>query len=1455
MLYNPTNPLLLNVQNVAGLVVQYLDAAKGENIPVQNYAARLNTTSKTQPSPDNVYIDHKSFDAMVAKLLAMQIGAPAQFNNTDIESYRVVFSALANMGYLSSQYDGSVLVPTYVNLNPFDYDFITGKTNLNVDASIYTCGADSVEPGKLCMPDKTKSLSQANDKYQSSDCPKKIEAAPPFNIANKGDLDKIFEYLKDYEFSKTDQGGSYVRKFAQVNVPKVGFCFKGLGTGDGQANMNATDFYNAIYAANSPSASLGETYLDDTAKSALNDGTGFCMGFNTFSRCRTNADCTFTTNQWWGMHDDGGGANNNFYGKLQGLVIFPSSQANASDAVGTLYKDREVRLPTPYTPSSASDQAGIQQKYEMQNDGSPILTNLNDSKSLLLSDDNPLLSWWTKVGMVDMAGANGDSFVYMKTLYFLDSEPDSYGIKGYIKQIYQFYVTLVNNQLFLGGGFGTVNGCNMPNDGDTDCAGKMLTMTGDLLRESLAYLLQNTYFQFPNQYAREFETTVDTAYANNNNPGASYQRTVTSAPFVVDFWHTLLGSLGYSGRAHIYTEDDHGVAGMWGNDDAFNDAWDSLWSVVGFFNQGNFYYGGQANEEAGKNWITTQLLPIGTSNLTDTGWPINDKFFWEKLFFTDLSPLLTKDKCYASGLKNPGQVQLLGANDYDLGWPHPSNPKGLSWTIPQNELFDLCEYFGYGSKFRTFIATWLNNKMNILAAAGNSGPGFKEMAQDNINFQDTKKNNMRRDYFDQTAWGLVMKPDHPDFNLYPGVVPSAVYKPDEKYNIYLPAHCEPAVNTIDPTSNFSGYAVKNNIAVSASLPQNYDDRKASDSMWLGPKINNDKIFGVGSQVIIAHLFLNPLIDITTLGIDKYDPQKGIKYASEDDMGVFQATVDLSGENNPVTVDDFRGKLNNGQLAGAMRTAYICERTGQEVLTIEECNKDLIDKGWDISKYEKMTSQQLFDPKTTIGSSGTPLVNLCNTPDKIDECKQDSQGKSLVGTFLPPDYTEECSTDPAAAPDKDCNSCTHSPGFKPLVNKLTAYELGNPQSTNYNSQGINNDPNKKILQFKKYPSATDLTSGLDTFNYLAKYSNTYGKAELIAPYQPIPPKTAAPDASKVGTTANAKPVLYINPFSVNNSPEGIVYLGSDQGVATIRFYAWAAHDQGPIKDITIDWGDGETTHVEEAKIKNNKPICNTDMECANIPGLACTGDGDCPPGGGSCMQTGRCESSDKLCYKSVGQPGNCGGTYQCLTRVLFGNSPEDCRQGYFEFTHVYKPGVKSMVDCGSAKRCMNEPDLLDGNCRDGEPGVDRRAPRTGCYDSVLKMVRFTPRIMVKDNWGWCTGDCSQPNEPTPDNYYNNPNRYPVRHPNGGCWDGSATRYNTAPGALVSPFGDECSESNIKGRPWEVFQGSIELSVTEQTTLNLCLQKCQNNFDACMAKNQPNCGIDISLCTHQCNSKIQ
>ncbi len=95
--------------------------------------------------------------------------------------------------------------------------------------------------------------------------------------------------------------------------------------------------------------------------------------------------------------------------------------------------------------------------------------------------------------------------------------------------------------------------------------------------------------------------------------------------------------------------------------------------------------------------------------------------------------------------------------------------------------------------------------------------------------------------------------------------------------------------------------------------------------------------------------------------------------------------------------------------------------------------------------------------------------------------------------------------------------------------------------------------------------------------------------------------------------------------------------------TLEFYAWADKDQMPIREIIIDWGDAKPV-PQNIIAKNRKP--------------------------------------------------ECGG-------ADFGNSPDACVEGSWEFTHVY-------------------------NCQAG----DKTWSNGSCY--------FQPKVYIKDNWGWCNG---------------------------------------------------------------------------------------------------------------------
>ncbi len=416
----------------------------------------------------------------------------------------------------------------------------------------------------------------------------------------------------------------------------------------------------------------------------------------------------------------------------------------------------------------------------------------------------------------------------------------------------------------------------------------------------------------------------------------------------------------------------------------------------------------------------------------------------------------------------------------------------------------------------------------------------------------------------------------------------------------------------------------------------------------------------------------------------------------------------------------------------------------------------------------------------------------------------------------PECQQQFGTPGHANPDLDNNRCTHLPGYLPRGDVcaddrpecLITYDLTDKKSINH-----------KSLEDKSVLSATDVTFGLDAFKYLSGGNENQSGKEYIAWYRPRPPAIAAPDITKQSQSANSLLVSQMDAFNFNGRPEGLTYFGGGQGLSVIQFYAWTAHNQGPVKNIVIDWGDGTVQRINDAQMKNRKPVCNTDRECEFVPGLACSGDADCPAGTGACLPTGMCKNKS---YLECHSDDDCGQNDQCITRTFFGNSSEACQQGYFEFKHIYKCDGQTLSEidalCDTANRCEDEPDLACSSCRSGEDCISGLAPRSGCYNEKLNRCRYTPRIMIVDNWGWCTGDCSQVNEAVPGGPAVSRSQL-VRHPYGGCWDGSNTKINMEvvddpEGAIT--FANECQENFTSAsqqniyRPWIVYDGSIEVS---------------------------------------------
>jgi hypothetical protein len=414
---------------------------------------------------------------------------------------------------------------------------------------------------------------------------------------------------------------------------------------------------------------------------------------------------------------------------------------------------------------------------------------------------------------------------------------------------------------------------------------------------------------------------------------------------------------------------------------------------------------------------------------------------------------------------------------------------------------------------------------------------------------------------------------------------------------------------------------------------------------------------------------------------------------------------------------------------------------------------------------------------------------------------------------------------------DSNICTHPAGYWPRP----AY-CKDPNDEYCGLFGYDLAPAGSALNNSVNDSAalpTDVTPGLYTPTYLNQRSNRNLSSNdadynYIRYYNPIPPLVAAPDmrTCQGGTCRTAT----VGSVGVDGINEGIVNGGAGTHVAALRFYAWAAHEQMPLRRVIIDWGDGNQTELPDAHLKNHKPYCGGQKECSLSPGLTCQSDTDCPPGGGSCVEYGSCVSDpNKRCTRDA-ECDTSDAKGVCQPRVYFGNDVDACEEQYFEFRHAYAclPNNRPTAACPGGNHCSSDPNRTCTSIADCGAG-DRCIPNTaitgGCFNSASNTCQFTPRVYLVDNWGWCAGECRsaispQTGKPIDDTARSDAS---VRHPNGGCYDISRVKSNVDFTTPVSDAGgpvvNECATSRpvLDGRyhmrPWIVFPGSMQLRAGE------------------------------------------
>jgi hypothetical protein len=237
-------------------------------------------------------------------------------------------------------------------------------------------------------------------------------------------------------------------------------------------------------------------------------------------------------------------------------------------------------------------------------------------------------------------------------------------------------------------------------------------------------------------------------------------------------------------------------------------------------------------------------------------------------------------------------------------------------------------------------------------------------------------------------------------------------------------------------------------------------------------------------------------------------------------------------------------------------------------------------------------------------------------------------------------------------------------------------------------GTMSQENLKTLLFTKFDNYTLTTPNNN--NYSNSYSSPTPIIDVSNPHLAdtvVSPQTAS--VIKTGDEYAIGPKL--NTIGIGTQSAGEIK-ASQSYEANLMFYAWADKNAMPIREIAIDWfGDGTKVDKYEVMAKNHKPNCCLDNNnCIKL----------------SCAEENCAESLGSVEYiKIYGSECNSG---EC-TANNFGNIPDACEQGFFQFNYVFS--------CNGV----------------GSLGWEEH----GCDNACC----FIPKVYIKDNWGWCNGGTS------------------------------------------------------------------------------------------------------------------
>lgn len=209
---------------------------------------------------------------------------------------------------------------------------------------------------------------------------------------------------------------------------------------------------------------------------------------------------------------------------------------------------------------------------------------------------------------------------------------------------------------------------------------------------------------------------------------------------------------------------------------------------------------------------------------------------------------------------------------------------------------------------------------------------------------------------------------------------------------------------------------------------------------------------------------------------------------------------------------------------------------------------------------------------------------------------------------------------------------------------------------------------------------------------------------------------APQIRPLGTCKTGGKCLEAsaNGFTLNGKSSGNVVFANNVASVNIKFYAFADKNQMPIRKMQVDWGDSNKVALD-GYFRNQRGAVNGVCGAANTCLVSSTVL--------SMELMEMMEQSYRIINfdtkQSCASNADCRYLDNCFSENIAPNfgqiAGKTCDNGYFRFDHVYQ--------------CQRDGVGWTNSC----PDSDIQSLKGGC-------CVFTPKVQVKDNWGWCNGNC-------------------------------------------------------------------------------------------------------------------